>query len=45
MAMRNPWGIAFQQGLYNMTSASDFFRTAAQLAEREFYRDGRELAA
>ena len=36
----NPWGIAFQQGLYNMTSASDFFRTAAQLAEREFYRDG-----
>ena len=41
----NPWGIAFQQGLYNMTSASDFFRTAAQLTERDFDRDGRELAA
>ena len=36
----NPWGITFQQGLYNMTSASDFFRTAAQLTERGFCRDG-----
>ena len=36
----NPWGITFQQGLYNMTSASDFFRTAAQLTERGFSRDG-----
>ena len=36
----NPWGISFQQGLYNMTSASDFFRTAAQLTERGFCRDG-----
>ena len=36
----NPWGITFQQGLYNMTSASDFFRTADQLTERGFCRDG-----
>ena len=36
----NPWGITFQQGLYNMTSASAFFRTAAQLIEQGFERDG-----
>ena len=36
----NPWGITFQQGLYNMTSASDFFRTAPKLSEQGFYRDG-----
>ena len=45
MAMSNPWGITFQQGLYNMTSASSFFRTTAQLTELRFNRDGRELAA
>ena len=36
----NPWGITFQQGLYNMTSGSDFFRTAAKLSEQGFCRDG-----
>ena len=36
----NPWGITFQQGLYNMTSASEFFRTAEQLAGQRFCRDG-----
>ena len=36
----NPWGITFQQGLYNMTSASRFFRTAAQLTEQGLSRDG-----
>ena len=36
----NPWGITFQQGLYNMTSASGFFRTAVQLSDLGFCRDG-----
>ena len=36
----NPWGITFQQGLYNMTSASGFFRTAEQLTKQGFSRDG-----
>ena len=36
----NPWGIAFQQGLYNMTSASGFFRTAVQLSDLGLYRNG-----
>ncbi|NDR57902.1 N-6 DNA methylase, partial [Pseudoruegeria sp. M32A2M] len=36
----NPWGITFQQGLYNMTSASSFFRTAAQLTAKGFLREG-----
>ena len=36
----NPWGITFQQGLYNMTSASRYFRTATQLADQGFCRDG-----
>ena len=36
----NPWGITFQQGLYNMTSASGFFRTPMQLLERGFLREG-----
>ena len=36
----NPWGITFQQGLYNMTSASEFFCTAAQLSDQGFCRDG-----
>ena len=36
----NPWGVTFQQGLYNMTSASGFFRTAEQLGGQDFERDG-----
>ena len=36
----NPWGITFQQGLYNMTSASEFFRTAEQLSDQGICRDG-----
>lgn len=28
---RNPWGIRFKQGLFNMTSDSHLFRTAAEL--------------
>ncbi|SEJ79446.1 Methyltransferase domain-containing protein [Deinococcus reticulitermitis] len=27
----NPWGVSFKQGLFNMTSDSGLFRTAAQL--------------
>ncbi len=27
----NPWGVEFKQGLFNMTSASDLFRTRDQL--------------
>jgi hypothetical protein len=27
----NPWGVEFKQGLFNMTSASDLFRTREQL--------------
>jgi hypothetical protein len=34
----NPWGIEFRQGLFNMTSDSHLFRTAAQLAEEGFTR-------
>lgn len=36
----NPWGADFRQGLFNMTSDSHLFRTAAQLAEQGFQRDG-----
>ena len=36
----NPWGVEFRQGLFNMTSDSGLFRTAAQLAEHGFRRDG-----
>jgi hypothetical protein len=36
----NPWGIEFRQGLFNMTSDSGLFRTAAQLREAGFARDG-----
>lgn len=28
---RNPWGVTFRQGLFNMTSDSALFRTAAEL--------------
>jgi hypothetical protein len=36
----NPWGVEFRQGLFNMTSDSGLFRTAAQLGEFSFMRDG-----
>lgn len=36
----NPWGVEFRQGLFNMTSDSGLFRTAAQLGEAGFTRDG-----
>lgn len=36
----NPWGVEFRQGLFNMTSDSAVFRTAAQLAAEGFQRDG-----
>lgn len=35
----NPWGITFQQGLFNMTSASQHFGTAAQLESGGWTRD------
>ena len=36
----NPWGVEFRQGLFNMTSDSGLFRTAHQLSEAGFERDG-----
>lgn len=36
----NPWGITFQQGLFNMTSASEHFRTEMQLLDDGWTRDG-----
>ena len=36
----NPWGIEFRQGLFNMTSDSGLFRTAEQLAQAGFRREG-----
>jgi len=36
----NPWRIQFRQGLFNMASDSALFRTAAQLAEEGFCREG-----
>ena len=38
----NPWGIRFQQGLFNMTSDSHLFRTAAELEADGCWRDGRD---
>lgn len=38
-AAGNPWGVEFRQGLFNMTSDSDLFRTAEQLAEDAFVRE------
>jgi hypothetical protein len=40
----NPWGVEFRQGLFNMTSDSHLFRTAAQLLEGGFVRDGADWA-
>ncbi|KTE46421.1 MULTISPECIES: N-6 DNA methylase [unclassified Sphingopyxis] len=39
-AAGNPWGVEFRQGLFNMTSDSGLFRTAAQLAGEGWVRDG-----
>jgi hypothetical protein len=36
----NPWGLNFQQGLFNMTSASGLFQTADQLTDAGWQRDG-----
>jgi hypothetical protein len=36
----NPWGITFQQGLFNMTSASELFQTEAQLIATGWSRSG-----
>ena len=36
----NLWGIDFRQGLFNMTSDSGLFRTAAQLKGEGYCRDG-----
>jgi hypothetical protein len=36
----NRWGIEFRQGLFNMTSDSGLFRTAAQLQKAGFVRSG-----
>lgn len=41
----NPWGVEFRQGLFNMTSESGRFRTAAQLAEAGYVRDGTDWIA
>lgn len=35
----NPWGITFQQGLFNMTSASELFRTTGQLVNEGWSRN------
>ena len=44
----NPWGITFQtlspNNICRMTDFGHFFRTAAQLTERGFCRNGRKLA-
>jgi hypothetical protein len=32
----NPWGLTFKQGLFNMTSASDLFRTRQQCEQAGF---------
>lgn len=41
----NAWGVEFRQGLFNMTSDSGLFRTAAQLAEARFRREGSDWIA
>ncbi|KQO90887.1 type II DNA modification enzyme [Methylobacterium sp. Leaf90] len=38
----NPWHVEFRQGLFNMTSDSSLFRTAAQLAALGLSRDRRD---
>lgn len=41
----NPWGVEFRQGLFNMTSDSNLFRTAGQLRAEGFQRDGTDWIA
>lgn len=41
----NPWSVDFRQGLFNMTSDSGLFRTAEQLTEAGFLRDGTDWVA
>ncbi|MGQ9823293.1 MAG: Eco57I restriction-modification methylase domain-containing protein, partial [Thermogutta sp.] len=36
----NPWGVAFKQGLFNMSSDSHLFRTAAELQAEGFVQVG-----
>ena len=36
----NPWGISFQQGLFNMTSASSMFATVEELEKNSFAKIG-----
>ena len=36
----NPWGISFRQGLFNMTSDSDLFRTWQQIEDAGAQREG-----
>lgn len=36
----NPWNVEFRQGLFNMTSDSNLFRTAVQLTIDGWHRDG-----
>ena len=38
-AAGNPWGIEFRQGLFNMTSDSGLFRTAAELRDAGYARE------
>lgn len=37
---RNPWGISFRQGLFNMTSDSGLFRTRAELESEGWALEG-----
>jgi hypothetical protein len=39
-AAGNSWGVEFRQGLFNMTSDSALFRTAAQLSDDGWVREG-----
>jgi hypothetical protein len=39
-ASGNPWGITFRQGLFNMTTDSALFHTAAELGASGAHRDG-----
>ena len=43
-AAGNPWGVSFM-AMFHMSNDSGLFRTAAQLAEAGFVRDGRDWTA
>jgi hypothetical protein len=36
----NPWGVSFQQGLFNMTSASEYFASEQKLVDEGYSREG-----